>query len=80
MKVAQDPAAPVEKIVLAQAIVDISASIKKLTASGLNRKAIVILTHHNCKASGRPPTKVGQRDIEAVFKSLESLAKTYTSK
>lgn len=78
MKIHQDPAAPVEKSLLASAIIDISNAMKKLTASGLNRRAIVILTHHNCKASGHPPTKVGQRDIEAVFKSLESLAKTYT--
>ncbi len=80
MKVTQNPASPVEPSVLAQAIIDISASMKKLTASGLNRKAVIILTHHNCKASGRPPTKVGMRDIDAVFKSVESLAKTYAHK
>ena len=67
--VKQNPEAPVEKKVLAQAIVDISVAVKKLSASGLNRKAITLLTAHS---SGQY-----QNTVERVIDALENLAKTY---
>jgi hypothetical protein len=69
-KVVQDAEAPVEREVLAQAIVDISISCKKLLKSGLNRKAIVALVNDD--------TKLGKGLVETVLLSLENLAKNYT--
>lgn len=68
--VKQDPEKPVEPEILAEAIVRISASMKKLTASGLNRRAIVTLI-----ADG---TNYGKGTIEKVLDSLDTLAKKYT--
>ncbi len=61
---------PVEKVVLAQAIVDISKSMNRLLASGLNEKAIVCLIHDDVIG-------VGKNGIRAVLESLKSLSKTY---
>lgn len=66
----QDEGTPVEKEALAQAIIDISNSFKKLLKSGLNRKAVVILVASD---SQQP-----QYIVSGVLDSLESLAKTYT--
>lgn len=63
---------PIEVEVLAQSIVSMSASLKRLTKSGLNRKAIVVLVAHD--------TKLGHGQIENVLGSLERLAQTYTVK
>lgn len=56
--------------VLAKTIMDISASMKRLLASGLNRKAIVALIHDQ--------SKISKRDIEILLYNLEDLAKDYT--
>ena len=69
--VEQDKENPVPKKILAQAIVDISAAVKRLAASGLNRKAIVVLLSHD---SGQP-----QYVIENVLSSLEQLSRDYTT-
>jgi hypothetical protein len=63
---------PVAAEVIAEAIVGISESMKRLTASGLKRKAIVALVHDH---SG-----IGKRDIEIVFNNLESLRETWLTK
>lgn len=60
----------VEQVVLTRAIVDISAAMKRLTASGLNRKAIVVLVHDQ--------SRIAKRDIELVLNNLEALAEDYT--
>lgn len=67
--VTQDSEDVVEKTVLAKAILDMSAAMKKLSASSLNRRAIVCLVHDACN--------VGKPDIRAVLDSLESLQKDY---
>ncbi len=64
----EEPAVP--HIILTQAILEMSRSMKRLLASGLNRKAIVILVHDQSKLS--------KRDIELVLNNLESLAEDYT--
>jgi hypothetical protein len=61
---------PVGRAVLAQAIVDISKAATKLAASGINRRAIVILLSDS---SG-----VGRHDVKAVLDGLETLAANYT--
>lgn len=70
IKVVQDISAPVEREVLAQSIVNISRSFEKLTASGLNRRAVTILIAYD--------TKLGIGQIENVLGSLDTLAQNYT--
>jgi len=70
VKVTQDPDAPVEKEVLATAILQISEAAKKLYKTGLNKKAVVALINDD--------TKLGKGLVETVLNSLESLAKKYT--
>jgi hypothetical protein len=67
---AGDP--PVDKVILAKAIVDASAAMKRLAASGLNQKAIRLLVSHS---SG-----VNQTQVKCVLDSLEQLAADYTAK
>lgn len=69
-KIVQDDAAPVEKEVLATAIVQIGDAMKKLEKSGLNRKGVIALINDD--------TKLGKGIIETVLLSLGNLAKTYT--
>lgn len=68
--VKQDDLVPVEREVLAQAIVNISKSFDRLIKSGLNRRAIIILIASE--------TKLGLGQIENVLCSLERLAHNYT--
>jgi hypothetical protein len=65
VKVKQNPEQPVAAEVIAEAILGISESMKRLSTSGLKRKAIVTLIHDQ---SG-----IGKRDIEIVLNNLESL-------
>jgi hypothetical protein len=64
LTVTQDKEAPVSVEIMAQAIVDIDAAMKRIGASGLRRKAIVALIHD---MSG-----IGKRDIEIVLNNLDS--------
>jgi hypothetical protein len=68
-KVVQDEV-PVEKEVLATAIVAISDAVQKLYKSGLNRRAVVALIADD--------TKLGKGTIDTVLSSLLDLRKTYT--
>src|SRR5271170_4074734 len=68
--VLQDEEAPIEKPVLATAIIAISDAVKKLEKSGLNRKGVIALINDD--------TKLGKGIIETVLLSLGNLAKTYT--
>lgn len=70
VKVVQDFDEPVEKEVLASAIVQISEATKKLYKTGLNKKAVVALINDD--------TKLGKGLVETVLNSLETLAKKYT--
>lgn len=58
---------PVEEV--AQAIVDISAAMKKMNATRLRQEAVVILIHEHCK--------VGKPDIRRVIYSLENMDKQW---
>lgn len=55
--------------VLAQAVVDISTAMKRLSASRLNRKAIVLLVAHSSRCR--------QGDVEAVLTALDDLEADY---
>lgn len=61
----------VSKGQLADCLLNISAAFQKLLASGLNRKAIVILIHDQ--------SKVNKREIELVLNNLEQLKEDYTT-
>ena len=56
---------PVAAEVIAGAIIGIGESMKKLSSSGLKRKAIVALVHDQ--------SKISKRQIEIVLNNLESL-------
>lgn len=69
LRVTQDPEAPVEKDVLAQAIVKLSKAATDLKTSGLNEKAIVVLLAHS--------TGFGHTTIKTVLAALRELRKDY---
>lgn len=60
---------PETKEILAEAIVRIGDNVKKLSDSGLNRKAVVLLLHD--------ATKVSKRDIGAILDALPRLRGWY---
>jgi hypothetical protein len=60
---------PESKEILAEAITRISESLTKLSASGLNRDAIIILLHDH--------TKIAKRDIKIILESLSRLRGWY---
>ena len=69
-----EPEVPTE--ILAEAIVSISASIKKLREGPLNDKALMLLIQH-ATPRGR---NVTIRDIETVLIGMGSLEATYINK
>lgn len=58
----QDEEQPVEKAVLAQAIVDISRGVQRLQQGGFGRETVAILIHHH--------GKVPLRDVRVVLDHL----------
>lgn len=72
--------APVERPVLAQAIVNMSNAVEHLKKSGINFEAIVILTQHHCRPVGKGymKSKPSAKDVRAVLESLEDLKRFYT--
>jgi hypothetical protein len=71
VNVKQQDDKPVAAEVIAQALVDISDGMKRLSNSGLKRKAIVALIHDQ--------SKIGKREIEIVLNNLESLRHDWCS-
>lgn len=68
--VRQDEEAPVEKGVLAEAIIKISTAAEILRRSGLSEKAIIVLLADK--------TKIAKGTIEAVLDGLTDLRREYT--
>jgi hypothetical protein len=68
-RVVQDPEKPVEKPILAEAIRDIGAAARKLAASGVNKKGVIVLLQHE--------TKLAQRDIKLVLDALPQLERMF---
>jgi hypothetical protein len=60
---------PESKEILAEAITRISESFVKLSGSGLNRDAIIVLIHDH--------TKISKRDIRIILDSLTRLRGWY---
>lgn len=70
--VKQEPEKPVEVEVLARAIVEIGNAAKRLAASALNRKAVIVLLAHE--------TKLPQGTIKSVLDGIADLESTYLRK
>ncbi len=60
---------PESKEILAEAIVRLGESFKKLEANGMNRRAIILLLHD--------ATKVPRRDIDLVLQAIPRLRSWY---
>ena len=76
--VVDDPERPVKKEVLSEAIVAMSAAMKKLSANGLNRKAIIVLVHDLIPAPSYGRHRISKGEIAQVFDALEQLKDRYT--
>lgn len=79
IKVIQDPTKEVPTEVLAGAIKDISAGIRKLRNGSLNEKALLLLIQHSAPTqanSARIPMTV----ISDVLDGIEGLEKQYIRK
>ncbi len=70
IRIVEDPEQPVEREVLADAIVKLSKAAQALNQrSGLNHRAIVVLLHDH--------SRVPKRDIEAVLRAMQQLERDY---
>lgn len=67
--VKQDPDKPVTTEILAQAIVDIAAAMKRIDQGRLTRRALTVLL--------KDQTGVPMGTIDAIFNALASLERTY---
>ena len=73
--VKQDEKKPVPVEVMAASIVSISEGIKKLRASPLNDRALVLLIQHACPQVNYKP--VSGKDVRAVLAGIEGLEREY---
>jgi hypothetical protein len=79
VNVTQNEEAPIERNVLAEAIVKMSDAVRKLSRGGLTREAIVVLTQHNCRPTSQYPTrKPSMTEVRAVMDSLDELGTRFT--
>lgn len=72
MKITNNEENPVEKEVLAEAIVRMSEGVNALSKSGINKKGIILLVHDH--------TKLPKREIESVIDSLAELKSLYCAR
>jgi len=72
--VKNDAENPVPTEILAESIVKISKAAERMFASGLNRRALVLLVWDLV------PNHVGKREVEAVLDALPQLEKAFISK
>lgn len=80
--VKNDSENPLPTEVIAEAIVEISNAVKKLSNSRLKKRAILLLITDNCRpvSSQRGHSmkrNVGMKEVETVLDSIESLEKSY---
>ena len=72
VKVVQQPEDEVPAEIIAKAIIEIDTAMRRLSRSGLKRKAVVALIHD---MSG-----IRKTDIEIVLNNLESLRSTWCTR
>lgn len=77
--VVTDEENPIAVELVADAIISISESIKKLNNTRLNRRALLLLIADNCDPvkRGYTRTPISPKTIEKVLESIESLKKAY---
>lgn len=70
---------PVAVELVAEAIISIADSFKKMNESRLKRRALILLIKDNCgQVGGRfNKSSIGTREIEEVLNSIESLKQAY---
>lgn len=71
VSVVQEKDKPIEKGILAQAIVDISRAANDLNRGGLNKRAIVALIYDSSKP------KVSKRTIRIVLEAIRDLERDF---
>lgn len=77
VRIIEEQERPVERNVMASAILNISQAVQRLSTNGLTFDGIVILTQHNCRSTSKYGTKPGLADVRAVLRSLGELEKQY---
>lgn len=65
----QDKEKPIERSVLAKAIVDLSRAVQRLNTSGLNREAVTVLLAHS--------TRLSLGATRDILRSIEQLERDY---
>lgn len=78
VKVVQMPDNEIPTEVMADSIVAISAGVKKLLSTRLNRRALLLLIQDATPAVGRK--KIGIKEIDAVLEGMELLEATFLLK
>lgn len=69
--ITQDPEKPIAPEILAAAIVEISAGMKRVLGGRLNQDALELLIQHNT----RP--QIARRDIRIVMNAIADLERAY---
>jgi hypothetical protein len=69
-------ASDVRSVLLAESIEAVSDAMKRLTKSGLNRRAIIVLTQDAIATSGRRRS-MSLAEIETVLDAIETLKSRY---
>lgn len=77
--VTTDEENPIAVELVAEAIIAISDAMKKMKDSRLKRRAIILLIADNCASINRgyKRTIIGNKHIEAVLDSIDSLRDAY---
>lgn len=72
LTVTQDEENPISKEVLASAVVKIAQGVKRMNATPLNRRAVVVLLADQ--------TRIAKSTVERVLNGLDNLEFTYLKK
>jgi N-acetylglucosamine-6-phosphate deacetylase len=73
--------APVDRHVLAGAIVEMSKGLRSLTQrGGLTLEAVIVLTQHRCKSPYKFGAKPSMGEVRAVFEALSQLEQAFVQK
>jgi len=80
IKIIKDEENPEPTPILAKAVLKISEAMEKLQESGINERAIIVLTIDACEScipSGYSNRKPRYREVKAIFDSLKQLRAWY---
>jgi hypothetical protein len=77
VNIVQNEELPIERNVLAAAIVSMSKGVKQLSRGGLTLDAIIVLTQHNCRGPYTNKPKPTLAEVRAVLESLSDLERRF---